>query len=136
MVFSAFEISYSIAQIPLSILSSILEWLNNHGSHIIFMLVTMQINSLRHSLFIRFFVKKGWPIWNVVYICGEVFECGFLIQYIVWLGHSWGTKHCLLDPPTLEVGPIDSLPLVCLFVCYKFFPATNHRISLIFCIYS
>ena len=48
---------------------------------------------------------------------------------------------CLLDPPTSEVGPIDSLSLVEFvrssvrpFVSNKFFSTTNHRICLIFCI--
>ena len=55
----------------------------------------------------------------------------------VTLHHSIQAVH-FLDPPTLEVGPIDSLSLVRPFVRpsvrYKFFSATNHRISLIFCI--
>ena len=33
-----------------------------------------------------------------------------------------------LDPPTLEVGPIDSLPLVRPSVRYQFFSKTDHRI--------
>ena len=33
-----------------------------------------------------------------------------------------------LDPPTLEVGPINSLPFVRPFVRYQLFSETNHRI--------
>ena len=55
---------------------------------------------------------------------------------------NWGDCRLLflLDPPTSVVGPIDSLslvhvrPSVRLAVSNKFFSATNHRISLIFCI--
>ena len=56
-----------------------------------------------------------------------VADCGFFFFFLPFL---------FLDPPTSEVGPIDSQPFVCsfvrLFVRLELFSETVQRISLIF----